>query len=138
MAVVAYINFKGNAREAVGFYADVFGVEKPVISTYGEQKSDFPLPDAVKDRVMHAELNIFGGSVMFSDVFDDQQYKVGNNISITLISADKEALEKAFNKLADGGQVGVELQQTFWSSLYGFVTDQYGIGWQVSHDAAKS
>ena len=44
MAVVAYINFKGNCREAVGFYADVFGAQAPVITTYGSQGGEFPLP----------------------------------------------------------------------------------------------
>jgi PhnB protein len=138
MAVVAYINFKGNCREAVGFYADVFGAHAPVITTYGSQGGEFPLPEAVKDLVMHAELNIMGTPVMFSDVFDGDQYKVGNNISLTLISGDQKALEDAFHKLEIGGTVSVPLQQTFWTNLYGFVTDRYGIGWQVSHEAAAS
>lgn len=138
MVVVAYINFKGNCREAVSFYADVFGSEAPVISTYGSQKSDYPLPEAVKDLVMHAELNIMGSTVMFSDVFDAEHFQVGNNINLTLVSSDADALKNAFHKLEVGGSVGVPLQQTFWSSLYGFVTDKYGVGWQVSHEAAKS
>ena len=40
---------------------------------------------------------------MFSDVFDGDQHKVGNNISLTLISGDQQALEDAFHKLEIGG-----------------------------------
>ena len=138
MAVVAYINFKGNCREAVTFYADVFGAQAPKIMTYGEQQSDYPMSEVMKNMVMHTELNILGTTVMFSDTFDDEHFKVGNNISLTLVSDDAEALKSAFNKLKMGGHVNMELQQTFWSSLYGFVTDKYGIGWQVSHEPAKS
>ena len=138
MAVVAYINFKGNCREAIGFYADVFGAQAPEIKTYGSQGGEFPLPEAVKDLVMHAELNIMGTTVMLSDVFDADTYQVGNNISLTLISDDQKALEDAFHKLEIGGQVTVPLQQTFWTNLYGYVIDRYGVGWQVSHEAAKS
>lgn len=138
MAVVAYINFKGNCREALNFYADSFGAGAPVISTYGSQKSDYPMPEAVKDLVMHAELNIMGSTVMFSDVFDAEHYQTGNHISLTLVSDDMDALKNAFHKLEAGGHVNVPLQKTFWSSLYGYVTDQYGVNWQVSHEPAKS
>ncbi len=138
MAVVTYISFAGNCHEAVGFYADVFGLEPPAITTYGSQKSDFPLPDTMKDLVMHTKLDLMGGSVMFSDTFDTEHFQVGNNITLTLVSDDKKALENAFHKLAEGGEVKMPLQETFWSSLYGFVTDKFGIGWQVSHEPAQS
>ena len=36
-----------------------------------------------------------------------------------------------------GGQIIMDLQETFWSSLYGYVTDQFGVGWQFSHETAK-
>jgi PhnB protein len=134
MAVIAYINFKGNCREAVAFYADVFGTEPEKIMTYGEKNHGFPLPEAAKDLVMHAELQIMGSPVMFSDVLDNTQLTQGNTISLTVTSTDKEALQTAFHKLKVGGQVVMDLQQTFWSSLYGFVIDKYGIGWQFSHE----
>ena len=137
MAVNAYINFRGNCREAVAFYADAFGCEQPKIMTYGEQDNGYPLPEEAKNLVMHTELHIMGGTVMFSDVPNDMPFTVGNNISLTLISEDAEALKNAFAKLKEGGQVIMDLQQTFWSELYGFVTDKFGVGWQVSHETAK-
>ena len=36
MPVDIYLNFNGNCREAVEFYAKVFGTEKPRIQTFGE------------------------------------------------------------------------------------------------------
>jgi uncharacterized glyoxalase superfamily protein PhnB len=36
MGVSPYINFSGNCREAVNFYARVFGTAAPRIMTFGE------------------------------------------------------------------------------------------------------
>lgn len=36
MAVNVYISFNGNCREAVEYYATVFGSDKPKFMTFGE------------------------------------------------------------------------------------------------------
>lgn len=62
MSVDVYINFNGNCREAVEFYAEVFGTEKPQIMTFGEAPPppEFALPEEAKNLVMHTRLNISG------------------------------------------------------------------------------
>jgi len=137
MAVNAYINFKGNCREAVEFYANVFESEKAKIMTYGEQDHGFPMPEETKNLVMHTELKIMGDTVMFSDVPNNMPFTVGNNICLAITSDNAEVLKAAFQKLKVDGHVIMELQETFWSSLYGYVTDKYGVGWQLSHMASE-
>ena len=137
MAVNAYLNFNGNCREALAFYADVFNTAQPKITTYGDQAHGYPMPDAMKSLVMHSELRIMGDTVMFSDVAPDMPFTVGNNIALTLISDDMAMLKSVFAKMKVGGQIIMDLQETFWSSLYGYVTDQFGVGWQFSHETAK-
>ncbi len=136
MAIEVYINFDGNCREAVTYYAEIFKTEKPNIMTFsdGPQNPDFPIPEEAKNRVMHTELTIFGSRVMFSDTFPGWNFVQGNNISITIISNDTEAITNAFHKLKEEGKVGMDLQVTFWSKLYGTVTDKFGISWQFSHE----
>lgn len=131
MSVDAYLNFNGNCREAVEFYAQVFGAEKPQIMTFGESPSDpkFPLPEEAKELVMHTRLTISGSNVMFSDTFPGMPFVVGNNISLSIISEDIEEINTYFNQLKEGGTVGMELQETFWSKCYGQLTDKFGIGW---------
>lgn len=71
MSVDAYLNFNGNCRQAVEFYAEVFGTEQPNIMTFGETppNPEFPLPEEAKDLVMHTRLTINGSNIMFSDTF---------------------------------------------------------------------
>lgn len=134
MSVNAYLNFKGNCREAVEFYAEVFGVGKPNIMTYGDAppNPDHPVPDEAKNWVMHAMLQVNGSPLMFSDVLPDMPLTIGNNISLVVHGKSEEEVRNWFNKLKEGGQVHMELQETFWSKLYGMVTDKFGIGWQLN------
>ncbi|EFM12023.1 Glyoxalase/bleomycin resistance protein/dioxygenase [Paenibacillus curdlanolyticus YK9] len=137
MSINAYLNFNGNTREVVEFYAEVFGVEVSQIHTFGESPSDpsFPLPEEAKNLVMHANLVIGGSILMFSDVFPGMPYTQGTNISLSYQSNSIEETQHVFNKLKVGGTVQMELQKTFWSECYGSLTDKFGIQWQVNYNA---
>ncbi|MGP7816394.1 VOC family protein [Niallia sp. 01092] len=139
MSVNAYINFNGNCREAVEFYAEVFGTEMTQIMTFGETPPhpDYPLPDEAKNLVMHTMLIIDGSPVMFSDVFPGMPFIEGNNITLAVVNSNMEEMISLFNKLKEGGTVGMDLQETFWSKLYGQVTDKFGIHWQFNHDSGE-
>jgi PhnB protein len=136
MSVDVYVNFNGNTREAVEFYAQVFGTEKPNIMTFGEAppSPEFPLPEEAKNLIMHTRLNIDGSNVMFSDVFPGMPFVVGNNISLSIVNNNEEAIKSWFNKLKEGGTVTMDLQETFWSKCYGQLTDKFGIAWQFNYD----
>ncbi|MNP75650.1 hypothetical protein D3C76_1727390 [compost metagenome] len=43
-----------------------------------------------------------------------------------------------FNQLKEGGSVTMELQETFWSKLYGSLKDKFGIEWQVSLESTEA
>jgi PhnB protein len=141
MPVNPYINFSGNCREAVEFYADVFQTEKPKIMTYGEMHGaeGDQTPEKAKNMVMHTELEISGTQVMFSDVFSEMgwDHKVGNNISLTVVSKNKDELSRWFNRLKEGGTVHMDLQETFWTGLYGSLRDKYEVEWQFSLDDGR-
>lgn len=134
MSVQVYINFNGNCREAVEFYAEVFKTEKPKFMLFGDIPSngETSFTEETKKLVMHSEIKIKDSTIMFSDVPEGMPFVPGNNISIIVGSNDMEEIKSIFNKLKTGGKVEMELQKTFWSKCYGFVIDKFGIGWQLS------
>ena len=136
MAVIAYIIFNGNCREAVEYYAESFGTEKPQIMTFGSMPPDpeFRIPEEAKNLVLHAKVNISDSYVMFSDAFPGMPFASGNNISLAVVSKNIDEVKSFFNKLKEGGTVSMELQKTFWSECYGSLTDKFGIEWQFSYD----
>ncbi|MCS7459824.1 VOC family protein [Paenibacillus doosanensis] len=135
MSVNVYFNFNGNCREAVEFYAEAFGT-KPHIMTFEQAppNPDFPLPEEAKHLVMHARLNIDGSVVMFSDVFPGMPFTAGSNITISIVNKDVDKLKSYYHKLKEGGEVRMELQETFFSKCYGSLKDKFGIEWQLNHD----
>lgn len=134
MAIDIYLNFNGNCREVVEFYADVFGLKAPQIMTFGDVPPDpnHPVPEEAKTLVMHTRLNISGSNVMFSDTFPGMSVTQGDNFSLSLVTKNREEIQSAYDKLKVGGKVKMELQKTFWTELYGSLVDKFGIEWQFN------
>ncbi|MCW3491606.1 VOC family protein [Dethiobacter alkaliphilus] len=135
MAVNAYVNFKGNCREAVEFYAAAFGVDVPELMTYGEvpPESGIDVSDTQKNLIKHASLHVWGGTIMFADVSSPASFVEGNNISLMIITNNMSEVKPIFDKLKVGGTVIEELQETFWSKCYGIVKDKFGVEWRIMY-----
>lgn len=135
-----YLTFNGNCKQAFDFYKSIFGGDFDYIGTFGEmppQEDMPPLPDEMKDQIMHVSLPISEGySIMGSDTGGEwaPKHVVGNNFSISVNADTKEKAEKFFNALADGGNITMPLGKTFWSDCYGMLTDKFGVNWMVSCD----
>ena len=141
MSLNLYIRFNGHCRQAVEYYAEVLGCQKPNIMTFGQfhNESDFHMSEEEKNHVMHTCLSINGHDVMFSDCPPGMPVTQGDNFSLAYSTKDKDEITRIFNRLKDdGGQVGMELQETYWSHWYGSITDKFGIGWQFTHDSGKA
>ncbi len=133
MQLEIFINFNGNCREAAAFYAKAFKTEVHNLMTYAEAPQDpsYPLSEEDKNRVMYAGIDFGNMVVMMMDVSEGFPFIEGNNITPTISIDDKEEIKRIFGELSEGGKVVHELSQTFFSELYGMVTDKFGIGWQV-------
>ncbi len=136
MELQVYLNFDGNCRQALEFYSKVFKTEISYIMTFGEQPPDpeWEIPEEVKDKIMHARLNLADTTVMFSDVFPGMPFTLGNNVTLTIVDKDKDEIKRLYKELAEGGTIQMELQETFWSEAYAGFTDKFGVEWQLSHD----
>jgi PhnB protein len=69
---------------------------------------------------------------MFSDCPSGAKSIKGNNIMLTIGLQDDNEIRETFNKLAEGGVIEMELDKTFFSELFGMITDKFGIIWQIS------
>jgi len=131
-----YLNFEGNARQAMEFYESVFGGTLNV-STFGEfQAAEDP---SEEDLVMHADLEGTGGiRFMAADTPKRMEYTPGTNISMSLSGEDEAQLTGYFDKLADGGSVMMPLTKAQWGDTFGMCTDRFGVRWLVNIAAPQS
>jgi len=128
-----FVNFDGNCREAVEFYAKTFNSTVNHLMTYSQvpPNTDYKVPEADKNRVMYAGIPIGDIVAMFSDVPSGSEFIQGNNISLTYSTDSKDEVKRIFSELKEGGVVLMELQTTFYSELYGMVKDRFGVIWQI-------
>jgi Uncharacterized protein conserved in bacteria len=143
MALVnVYLTFNGNCEEAFTFYKSVFGGEFPYIGRFKDMppSEDGKVSEADMDKIMHVSLPISKETMLMgSDTGGEwaSSFKQGNNFSISVNADSKEEADKIFNALADGGQVTMPLNNTFWGDYFGMLTDKFGIGWMMSYNAAQ-
>ena len=135
MRLNPYLNFDGNARAAMKFYATVFGGELR-INTFGEFGMKEP---AVRNKVMHSTLETDSGfTLMASDTPPGMEHAPGSTITISLSGDDGEALRGYWKKLSRGGQVNMPLEKQMWGDEFGQCTDKYGISWMVNIAGPRS
>ena len=125
--IQAYLTFNGNCREAMNFYAEALGGEVSLL-TYTE------MPDAPAeggDRVMHARLT--GGSAVLlgSDMPVGRMVQAGENFQLSVECEALEEEERIFQALSAGGTITMPLQDTFWGSHFGMLTDKFGVRWML-------
>jgi PhnB protein len=123
-----YIVFDGNAREAMGFYQQVFGGTLE-LSTFGE----YGAPEPVASGIMHASLRTEDGLVlMASDPAPGTDYVAGGPLAISLSGDDAEVLRGYWDRLSEGGTVTLPLEKQMWGDEFGMCDDRYGVSWMVN------
>lgn len=132
--ITPYLNFEGNGSEALQFYCKALDGKVLFQQTFGESPMGAQTPDEFKNRLMHASFECEAGSFMASDGPPGYEMKIGNNVSLSLHFSDVNKLEKAFNGLAEGGQILMPAQETFWAHRFGMLIDKYGVSWMVNMD----
>jgi len=137
--VSTYVNFPGNAEEAITFYKSVFNTEfVNGLQRFGDipESTENPIAESVKKMILHCELPLLGNHVMMvTDATKEMGFelKVGNNMHINLEPDSREEAERIFNSLSAGGSISMPLQDMFWGAYYGSFTDKYDINWMVNY-----
>jgi PhnB protein len=124
-----YLNFNGNAREAMEFYRSVFGGDL-MLNTFAELGAK-DSPDA--DRIMHGQLETDAGyTIMGADITSDMEFHPAAGFSVSLSGDDASALRGYWGKLTAGGTTTMPLAKQVWGDEFGMCVDQFGISWLVN------
>ncbi|MHA7156135.1 VOC family protein [Arthrobacter sp. TMN-50] len=125
-----YLNFQGNAREALTFYQSVFAGEL-TMSTFDDYQAARDPSDA--EKIMHGQLETEAGLVLMgADVPSGMKYTEGNNFSVSLSGENEEELRGYWDELSGSGSVTVPMERAPWGDTFGMCTDRYGVDWLVN------
>lgn len=91
-----------------------------------------------KSKIMHAELAAGAMVIMGADSNRIEAGQSKDKVHLSLSFESAEQQEKAFQVLAEGGQVTMPLQDTFWGARFGMLVDQFGINWMFNYDKPQA
>jgi PhnB protein len=134
MSLNAYRFFSNDCREAMTRYQEIFGGELQIMG-FGDMPPGEDVPEGIDpNMVMHAALTFPAGDKLLAS--DDPSGDGGpvTGVSISYTAATIDDCKRIFDQLSDGGEVGMPLEEAFWSPLFGMCTDRFGTAWMVSVD----
>lgn len=124
-----YVSFPGTAREALTFYAEVFGGELSLHSYKEFGRNDGPA-DAIAHGVLHGVVVLSG-----SDAAEGERSLRFEGIMLSLLgTADPAVLHEWFDKLSDGGTIVDPLAPKPWGASDGQVIDRHGLHWLIGYE----
>ncbi len=136
MKAIPYITLNGTCEEAVKFYQSIIGGTITSIS-FKELPAveNIPMSESWQDKIMHSTLTFDDGNVLyFSDAWEQSPIKFGNSSTIHLVVENDKQVYDFVEKLAEGGEITMPADNTFWNSVYGSLVDKYGISWGIEFE----
>ena len=118
---------KEDAEQAMNFYISLFDNSKVLeIKRWG---AGMP---GKEGSIMHATFQLNGHLFMCSDSPPIHDWDFTPGVSNYVNCTNETELEELFAKLAENGTVLMPLNNYGFSQKFGFVTDQFGVSWQLN------
>lgn len=125
---ISFFSFPGTAEAAVNFYVQTFPNSKLINLTYYSHDA----PDLI-GKILTADFTIMGEPFYALDFTEEQAPPASWQTSQYIEFTDTDEFDRVFNQLAQEGIVlmGPEAIQQFDKATW--VTDKFGITWQLVH-----
>lgn len=133
MKVDTYLNYGGNCAEAFRFYEQHLGAKITFMMKFSDMPEPAQAPPGMLDGVLHARITIGDTTLMASDVPLDRFKPMRSAYLSLAVSSDAEA-ERIFALLADGGEVFMPVQETFFATRFAQLRDRFGTLWMIIHE----
>ncbi|HNX67014.1 MAG TPA: VOC family protein [Bacteroidales bacterium] len=106
--------FDGKAKEAAEFYCSV--LENTVITSENNIVVTFE-----------------SSGQKFMCLNGGPEFKINPSISFYIICKSEEEIDRLWKRFIDGGSALMPLGKYEWSRKYGWLSDRYGVNWQLSY-----
>lgn len=136
--IIPYLNFNGDAEEALNYYKSIFGGEIVEINRYKDAPpmEGMEITEESGNLIMNAVyvMNEYT-TLMVSDghpAFDEIPF--GQNVSLAMNVESKEEADRFFKGISEGGVITMPLENTFWNAYFGMAEDKFGVHWMINHE----
>jgi predicted 3-demethylubiquinone-9 3-methyltransferase (glyoxalase superfamily) len=121
--------FQGKAEEAMNFYVSQFpGSEIIELVRYGAGEA------GAEGSIMRAAFTVGGQTVLCTDSAVQHNFTFTPAISLLVSSESEAEIRQLSAALSEGGSVFMPLGGYGFSRLFAWVSDRFGVSWQLSFD----
>ena len=131
MKLFPYLTFSGNAADAIAHYQAIFGGEILSNMSFGDMPPQDWVTDDNKHLVAHAQIKLGDDILMISDSMNPTE-AAPSGFSLNVSYDTVEEAQAIFAKLAEGGEISMPFEPTFWAKGFGVTRDKFGISWMVN------
>lgn len=136
MSLHPYLFFGGNCREAMERYQEVLGGELE-ITAFSDAPPEAAPPGIDASQVMHAGLTLSDGVRLLASDDPTGGFSGHSGVAVSYGAQTVEEATAIFNGLAEGGQVTMPLQATFWTAAFGMLRDRFGVDWMIDTEPTE-
>jgi PhnB protein len=133
MKLHTYLNYGGNCAEAFAFYETHLGAKILASMTYGQMPGAKNLPPEQEKFILHARLALGDTVLMASDVPADR-FQPMRSVYLSLNLDSSAEAERLHAILAEGGEIFMPMQETFYAHKFSMLRDKFGTNWMIIHE----
>lgn len=132
MQLHTYLNYGGNCEEAFKFYESHLGGRITMMMRHGEQPDQRNVLRGWERAILHARMDLGGTELLGADIPPDRFQPIRSAYLSLTLDSDQEA-DRVYALLADGGQIFMAMQDTFFASRFAMLRDRFGTSWLLLH-----
>ena len=126
--VTPFLMFDGRAEEAMTFYCSVFpNARISAIRRYGTNEG------GAEGTVMQARFELSGQTFICIDSPVEHAFTFTPAFSLFVECAGEEEIDRAFERLTDGGEVLMPLDRYPFAAKFAWINDRFGVSWQLDY-----
>ena len=137
MRFSVHLCFDGQCEEAFRTYQQVLGGQLVTLLKYGDSPLAAQTPIEWQNRILHATLNLGVYELLGADL-PSTEYGRPQGFFVTLSLSDFAKAQHIFAALAEGGEIKMPFQPTFWAAGFGVLVDRFGVPWEINCGQAES
>jgi PhnB protein len=133
MKLYTQLNFGGNCEEAFRFYEEHLGGKITMMMTQSQAPG---APSGAGNAIIHARMNI-GDTVLIGNDVPGNVFQKMRSVYMYLSLDSAEEAERVHKLLAEGGEIFMPLEETFYASRFSMLRDRFGVSWSIIHERPR-
>ena len=130
MKLHTQLNFGGNCEEALRFYEKHLG---GTITTMMNQSQAPGAPSGAGTAIIHARMDL-GDAVLIANDVPPSIFKKMRSVYLYLALDSTEEAERVHELLAEGGEIFMPMEATFFATRFSMLRDRFGVSWTIIHE----